>query len=248
MWGTKPFGEQLRELLSALGAYFADKDIPGARSLGIAVIAFLLTALVLSFRMSAVRKLLLLLSAAVMLISPVALCVMMGTKMPYRTLLGLMTLSGALWFLVTGGISHRVLRTAAVIGASLILWNQTVQLNRLFYGGYLCSELDRTMGFEIAEKVICASGTRNPEQAVVFVGRYQHKSPNIIYLDAVGQSIFFRNRSLYRIHYLQHLGFHFKHSNEEQQKIAEAYAENMPIWPLEGCVQAYDDIIVVRLS
>lgn len=228
---------------------FRLNTLPGASLLGITTIVFLMFLILSITRYIGFKRFLIPLLGICVIISPFLLSIITGLRMPYRTLMSMMLFEGFIWLIILNYFSFRIsIKTVLVIICTVIMWKQMVWVNRIFYGGNLCSQLDIEMGSQIGNEIIRITNENTPENPVVFIGRYQHRSPNIIRIDAVGQSIFFRPRSEYKVFFMNYLGFPFKHASEDQKTKAEELSKDLPIWPKDGSVVEFSDFIVVRLS
>lgn len=239
----------IKNIFSWIWTMLTNEGFPGAVYLlvGLFVFCGFLVVYVLSQNVS--RACMTLLLSVCLFLTPFSLCFISGSRMPYRTLEALLILEAGVWFLIINFINRKsVGHYVLLLVASCILWKQCVWMNRIFYGADLNARLDVEMGYSIGEEIEKVAGTKNVDKPVVFVGKCQHSSPSIYKIDAVGQSIFYRPKSCYKVYYLRYLGFDFMQADTNQIEKAEIYSTNMEVWPLEGAVQEFEDIIVVRLN
>jgi uncharacterized membrane protein len=93
---------------------------------------------------------------------------------------------------------------------------------------------------------------------IVIIGSYhaaEHFSANFLQGEVIGHSFFEWDIGYWfaptsRVtSFMKTLGINYAMANEAQTKAAkEEYARNMPAYPKSGCVERFDDIIVIKLS
>ncbi|MBE5925420.1 MAG: hypothetical protein E7270_00290 [Lachnospiraceae bacterium] len=248
-WEKGSYVETLKSILIWIQNLLTDENLPGAIYLSISVFIFIAFIFGVALKQKISRTVLNIFLTFCLCVTPFMLCFVAGGAMPYRTMRGLLLFYAGIWFVMVNFIEKKtVAKYVVIILAVVIIFKQCVWMNRIFSGADLCSELDMQMGYAIGEEIEKVTGNLQYEKSLVFVGRVQHSSPNIYRLDAVGQSIFFREPSRYKVYYLRYLGFNVKQANGQQIEKAEKLAEDMPIWPLEGSVKEFEDVIVVRLK
>ena len=241
--------ELLRDVFVWIGTLMINKSLPGAiyMSVGILIFSGFILVSVLGQKWS--RACLVLFLAICLFITPFSLCFVAGSRMPYRTLEALLLLEAGVWFVVINFIDKNLIaRYILLIIAFCVIWKQCVWMNRIFYGADLSAKLDMEMGYSIGEEIERTVGSKQVLKPIVFVGEYQHSSPNIYKIDAVGQSVFNRAPSRYKVYYLRHLGFEFQQADKQQIDKAQQLAQDMNVWPLAGSIKEFDDFIVVKLK
>lgn len=247
-WQNGEFFEVLKGIIDWIVMVLTNKNLPGAIYLLVGIFIFIGFIGIYVSQQKLSRAWLILFLSLCLLFAPFLLCFVAGGKMPYRTMGSLMLLEAGMWFVVMNFIERKVIaRYVLLVTAGVMIWKQSVWMNRIFYGADLCAELDMQMGYSIGEEIEKIAETKQIDKPVVFVGRVQHNSPNIYKIDAVGQSIFYREPSRYKVYLMRYLGFDFLQPTEKQVLEAKELAEDMNVWPLDGSVQEFDDVIVVRL-
>lgn len=248
-WGNAEPSVLIQAIFEWIEMILTSKTIPGALYLGLGLLTFIGFILIYVIKEKGARGALVAILSVCFVVAPFMLCFVAGSKMPYRTMEALILLEGGVWFVVINFIDKKVItRYVLVLAAVSIIWNQGVWMNRIFYGADLNSKLDMEMGYAIGEEIEKVANTTQVDKPVAFVGYVQHTSPAIHKLEAVGQSVFNRNQSKYSSFYLRYLGYKFQHASDAQVEKAKELAEDMSVWPLEGSVKEFDDIIVVRLN
>lgn len=248
-WGSAEPSVLIQAFVDWMETILTSKSVPGAIYLGFTILVFIGFVFIYVVKEKGARGALIALLSVCFVAAPFMLCVVAGSKMPYRTMEALILLEAGVWFVVINFIDKKVItRYVLMIAAVSIIWNQGVWMNRIFYGADLNAKLDMEMGYAIGEEIEKVANTTTVTKPVAFVGYVQHTSPAIWKLEAVGQSIFNRNQSKYSSFYLRYLGFNFQHASPAQVEQAKGLAVDMSVWPLEGSVQEFDDIIVVRLN
>lgn len=248
-WGTAKPSVLINAIFEWIEMILTSKTIPGALYLGIGLLIFIGFVFIYVIKQKGARGFLVAILSVCFIAAPFMLCFVAGGKMPYRTMEALILLEAGGWFVVINFIDKKVItRYILLFVAISIIWNQGVWMNRIFYGADLNSKLDMEMGYSIGQEIERVANTTQVDKPVAFVGYVQHTSPAIHKLQAVGQSIFNRNNSKYTSYYLRYLGYNFQHASDAQLERAKVLAKDMSVWPLDGSVKEYDDIIVVRLN
>lgn len=248
-WGKESISDILKGYVGYLDYIFNDIR-PGSVLSAVSVLCFVLMLFLISVRQKkAERFFLMLFGGLCCFICAFALNIVTGGFTPFRTMIPLMLLTSVPWIIAIEYLaSYKFIKAVPVILSAFILLQQGIWVNKIFTGAHLCAQLDMEMGYNIGIKIMEEFPDVYSQKPLVFVGRYQHPSPSIIKMDAVGQSVFWRNRSSYKVYLLRYLGFDFIHSSNDQIAKADIYAQDMPVYPEEGCIQEFDDMIVVRLS
>ncbi len=246
---SKSLTEQVKAVIKACLQYFNGKRWLGAEVLLIGTCLATAAVVFASIRKKNISGLYLFIIYLCVIALSFSMVLVCGASMPARTMRTLPLLSGFCWMITVDSFrDKKYIASLLLIVSAFFCYRQILYLNRAFTGSHLCSELDMEMGYKIGTDIQETVGTRTPNKPVVFVGRYQHPAMNIYRIDASGQSIFFRNNTIYKVFYLNYLGFDFRHANDSNIKEAEEVAKYQPAYPLEGYIQEYDDIIVVKLS
>lgn len=250
-WGKESVSNILKQLLGLMDYVFNfNNEHPGSALSAVTVLCFALTLLLIGIHQKKTERFFLILFGGVCcFIGAFSLNIVSGGFTPFRSMSPLMLLTSAPWIIAIEYFSsYKVVKVTPVVLSVFILFNQATWVNKIFTGAHLCAQLDMEMGYDIGTKIMEEFPDVYSEKPLVFVGRYQHPSPSIIKIDAVGQSVFWRNRSSYKVYLLRYLGFDFIHSSNNQIAKADIYAQDMPVYPEDGSIQEFDDIIVVRLS
>lgn len=226
-----------------------NSSVPGSFMLLMSVAVLVLIVIVTALNSRSVSQgLIIIFLGFCTIIAAFSLNIITGGITPQRTRITLMLLCSVPWVIVLEQFRNvKVLNICSVILSAALLWNQMVWMNRIWIGANLCWQLDINMSYKIGTDIIneCPEYSGKP---VVFCGRYQHKSPSIIKIDAVGQSIFYRNKSQYPVYMLKYLGFDFDVPNSNLDSEAIVLAESMNSYPQDGYIQEFEDVIVVKLS
>lgn len=139
---------------------------------------------------------------------------------------------------------------------ALLVFVQSADMNRWFYNDYVRYQKESYAVHTLANKLLA---TRDTEKPVVFTN-----SPYSGYLDTAlypgrqvnGNSLLywcgyaFQNKEQpFIAEVFQMYGYDFVRSpTEEQFDAACLAAETMPAWPKEGCIQEFEDFIVVNFG
>lgn len=249
-WNSgESFREILIQLISRTCEIFFNLEIPGIKSLICTIIAFFVYIAYLVIKNNGIKRWLILFMSICLIISPMSLSIVLGNRLPIRTMLAIMLMAGGIWFIIIQyNFEFKWIKLLSIFMALILIWNQVQDLNRLFYGDYLCYQLDQEMGHQIAQDILNINNGEIPDKPIIFVGRYVHAAPNIIRVDAIGQSFFGRPRNIYKLLFLDYLGYHFKYPTIQQEELAQKYAEMMPKWPAKESIQEFEDFIIIRLK
>ena len=134
-----------------------------------------------------------------------------------------------------------------------MLW-QTKDLNQWFYSEYIKYQTDLKDAYKIANDIeVEASNLRKP---IVFVGMPKKgvQTAGQIGAQSNGLSVVwwgkkaFNNDGNELIKFINHLGYYYIKPNEEQCKKGEELSKDMPLYPKEGYIKEFDNIIVVKFN
>lgn len=248
-WGNGKFVDLLQGIWEWISTTLLNRNLPGAIYLLISIFIFVGFIIIYVLREKNTRVGLIFFLSICLLITPFSLCFVAGGKMPFRTMEALLLLEAGTWFVVINFVDKKAIaRYILLLTAGIIIWKQCVWMNRIFFGADLNARLDMELGYDIGEEIERIVGSKQVDKPIVFVGQYKHTSPNIYKIDAVGQSIFYRESSRFKVYYLRYLGFNFQQADEQQVERAQQLSIKMNIWPLDGSIQEFEDIIVVHLN
>ncbi|MCD7835925.1 MAG: hypothetical protein LUG83_04645, partial [Lachnospiraceae bacterium] len=148
---------------------------------------------------------------------------------------------------------------AAAVSAVCILaaWRQTQVTEALYYTEKMCYEQDTSIARELITRIDEVRG--HNWYPVVIIGTYGFKENHACVLgETIGRSFFEHDADVEPRFYwstrralgLMHvLGYNYEQVVEpEMIAIAMEDSKYMPEWPNEGCVQVYDDMIIVKMS
>ncbi|MDY3225838.1 MAG: glucosyltransferase domain-containing protein [Candidatus Faecousia sp.] len=152
-------------------------------------------------------------------------------------------------------------RTVAVVCVSLLVFVQSADMNRWFYNDYVRYQKEAFVVNTIATKL---AGSYDLSKPVVFTNCPSHWKDDSGYLmtrlyeggDVNGNSVIYWcgntvtdycptfASDLFRLH-----GYDFLVSpTREQARRAQKLAEGMPVWPQEGCIREFEDLIAVNFG
>lgn len=255
-WGKLPMTEIIFTFIKYTGGYLAGmKNFGDAVSLtytsAILILIFAVYFIVkssLSFKARLVSLLLL----CAFILSPFSLMYFIGKSLPTRAFLGLPLMISLLWLFVYRS-AGKVLRGFLVVGAIIILLNNTHINTRLFFSGYVSWQADRDMANRIIERIYNLDPPeKNGLVKVTFIGSYQHpRNTLFVQSDVFGASFFGwdngnsdRIRNLFKtlgVNNIQMVSI--KHTDKLDEQI-----ELMPEWPSKGSVKLVDNVVFVKLS
>ena len=139
----------------------------------------------------------------------------------------------------------------------VVVYYQSVESARLLYTEYVQNVEDMRVAIKISDRIDQLDLGENPEEPVVFVG---HREANLNDscvkkqdFELIGYSFFeisfSTNHGTWVMnHYMNTLGYKYNLPTQEQMTEAEEYAKNMPVFPDNGSVVKYKDMIIVKLS
>lgn len=247
-WGNQSFSEIAHNLKAFMIKLF-DSSVPGSKTAAVSAMCFVfMTAVAALEKRSLKRFFMTVLCAVCCVLGVFSLNIVTGGGTPYRTMLTLMLFTSIPWIMAVEffGKYGKAVRLFPIAAASLIIIQQGITVTRVFYGANECSRLDAELGYDIGTQV--SSIDASADKPVVIIGRYQHPSPLVIKIDAVGQSVFYRGKTTYLLNYLRLLGFDFIQPDADTMTEAETLAADMPTYPTQDSIKEFDDMIIVKLS
>ena len=146
----------------------------------------------------------------------------------------------------------------SIINISLVfmLLGQYYTTSLLQYTTVLVRQEDKQRAFAIEELIIQATG--GSSKPVAFIGYLPpHTNGAMVNAEALNVSVFefyfgdiphYTNLTTWVTEYMKSQGIIIRGANAEQIIEARKIANNMSAFPLEGCVQELDDLIVVKLA
>ncbi|SCJ63267.1 Uncharacterised protein [Anaerotruncus sp. 2789STDY5834896] len=194
-------------------------------------------------------------AAAVFLYTPFLMPTLLGSAIDARVQLALPAVVAiGLSFLVSRIEPFKVRVLTTLVGLTFCFYQATV-LSRMLYSDYLRYQSDVSLANKISYEVGKLGRGEFPDLPVVYVGI--HNIPNVpgLYQESVIGHSFFEwdatteQGAQIRISGLMDtLGYIYQRPSIEQIRKGEQYAQNMPVWPSDGSVALYEDMVVVKLS
>lgn len=187
-------------------------------------------------------------SLAGLMIVPFILPAVMGNTVPIRAQFCIpILLSWLGYFFVKSNEKGKIFRHARIC-VILMLVLQTIAVPALELSAWSCYEKDKAF----AKEVEAAAGDLQPEEKLVFVGKY---TPNhMIKGQTMGHSFFEWDAdtafgSNYRIHgFMESLGIKYQIPTQQEYEQARQYAEKLPSWKEKKAVYTENGLRIVKLS
>ena len=140
---------------------------------------------------------------------------------------------------------------------ALIPFKQSVLSSRLYYTEYITNKESEIVATKISNRIEEVTGSYNPEEKIAFIGCMRLNRNNSCYqledLEYVGRGFFetsfsTTHGSFLMRNYMATLGINYQCPSEDDAKIAEEYAKDMPAWPNKDSVKKVDNIVIVKLG
>jgi hypothetical protein len=219
----------------------------------ISFISIALTSLVIfyNFLKIKVNKISYLFWCFLFFISPVLLTIALGCETPLRTMQSIAFLSGAILILIILSFKNKFIIFSLSFFSVLIIILQSQQISEIFSSDYSRYQQDIILANKIYNKISELKLGEKNEYPIVFTGRIrQEQIKQNIKMETLGYSFFeWDNGNPFRIYaFMKYLGYDLKSPNNDYLKVAMECQKDMPSWPVDGCMEVCDDILVVKLS
>lgn len=251
-WGKSDFKEIIDNLVVYFSGIFLGSSVHGGSIITVSYIFGLIVCVLLLI--SALRKRYMtrtFIAFGIVLFTPLLMPILLGSAVPIRTSLTWTIVIPVIWMglnLFLKGKSLKVIFTLVLITFAI---SQALALSRLFYGDYMRYQNDVRLANQIGAAIINLNQGEKPSLPVLFVGKYpQEQNENVIKQEVLGYSFFeWDGSEIKRIRlFMKSLGYDYISPTEEQRKIGNEVAVNMPAWPYQGSVAIKNNIIIVNLS
>ncbi len=206
-------------------------------------------------RKNALQRVGILFLSALMMLSPFALFILLGTtNTPGRALFALSFLFGVQWFIILAfARSVKWARVLAIAVAALSLAYNALMMNRLFLDSYRYYQYDKAFAAELVQ-AIEQEGYDPAELPVFFVGAYtpaeSAASGTFVYSGSTVASFFSWDggSNSRMVNFLRAEGYEVARPTSGQVQALLPQALEMPNWPSAGAISEIDGCIVVKLS
>ena len=131
----------------------------------------------------------------------------------------------------------------------LVNYSYIYNVNLSSYSAHVRYVRDENLARMIGDDIIDLTGDDAPDKPVVLIGKYQIKEMENGLTQGFGGSVFNYDIEYIRgVQLMNYLGYKFKPATYELYEANIARSVDMPLWPKNGSIVAYDDTIVVKLS
>ena len=253
-WSTDGIRTGLMHIRQAVARIFLWTNPYGAAGCALSLVMFLavLVRLLLQKGIRTAYRLMLCALFMGFFMSLFALCIALGSLMPYRTYTGVPFFVGAAWLLALTIFERpKPVRFALLTLCTLLASHQMLLLNTYIYSTYQTAELEKTYALEIAHDILRANDGVPPRQPVMFVGNYRVDTPQSVRFEGVGSTMLSWYEPMRKYNLLSAYGYRFNDSlkdSEQAQIQASSIAATMPNWPSENSIAITNDMVVVKLS
>lgn len=265
-WGNVPAGSCLRMIIGHIVKLFTGYDATFYQAgFGILCVLALCQLCMLLKQKAKGRKLVVfqtLFLFFALLTTPFLMTLVMGAAPAVRSQLVLPVITGFMAYLnvllaaeqkeQTGRRLFLVLLTAVVLVSG---WKQARTTESLYYTDACRYQQDVAMGEELIKRLEAVNVWNYP---VAIVGSREFQPNHACTIgETIGKSFFDYDAEVEPLNYwstrrilgfLHTLGADYAQVPQEQMAQALEYSTYMPEWPSEGCVQFFDDMVVVKLS
>jgi len=189
----------------------------------------------------------------VILTSPAAFCLLSGSQLPLRTLVGVPFALLVLLLLFYHSIDSNIIRKAAVT-ATLLLALEGLYIQSIHQARSAVVQ-KHDMLFSSAINTDILRIARPPKQGPIlidFSGKKTFKSVYPALPTSTGGESFFEwdyGNPKRMIHYMNMIGYHrYMEPDEETRSRIASHYSTMPEWPLEGSIKVVDGVVLIKIS
>jgi hypothetical protein len=119
------------------------------------------------------------------------------------------------------------------------------------YSDYMRYKHDENLAFKIADMVedLQPPPSQGKRLPVALIGKHSPDiGKNYLRGEVIGYSFFDFSGNGRALTFMKTLGINFSAPNGQQMQLASVAARSMPIYPSSGCVEMFENVIVVKLS
>jgi hypothetical protein len=178
--------------------------------------------------------------------------ILMGGDMPLRTMSSIAIIPAIAFALMAYYIEKKKLSYAIKVLFIFLAFSQCVKassiITEMFFSENTRIRYDEALLNRIVSKIEDLNLGEYPKEPVVFIGSHKWESQYAIYTGQFDTSIFDTKQNGRIYQWLYDIGYDFTAPTNDDEKIAERNAVNMPEWPFEGSVQCKDGVIIVNFG
>ncbi|WP_433747676.1 glucosyltransferase domain-containing protein [Paenibacillus amylolyticus] len=252
VWGKSDFKEIVGNLLAYFSGIFLGRSAHGGIIITISYCIGLISCMLLLISLLRKRYMIRTFITFIgVLFTPLLMPILLGSAVPIRTSLTWALVIPVIWMGLNILIKSKYLKVIVFLVLIIFAVSQALALSRLFYGDYMRYQNDVRLANQIGAVISNLNQGEDPSLPVLFVGKYpQKQDENVIKQEVLGYSFYeWDGSETKRIRlFMKSLGYDYISPTEQQRKIGNEAAVNMPAWPYKGSVAIKNDIIIVNLS
>ena len=187
----------------------------------------------------------------VILFSPFIISILLGTTMPYRTMQTLTIMISCIWYIFAISINKKNFSYALVFATIVIGIRQSTYIIKLNYSDNIRYQQDLNFSNKLANDIYdIVDGKINNYKLCIYGKKEAGQVTAIINQELIGKSIYeWDNGNMFRMRsFINVAGYDFKLATTEDKEKYQEVAKDLSIYPSEGSIRVYDDIVVVKIS
>ena len=250
-WGKAGAGQILTTAVKMVGKALLGIGVYGGKVLFAVLVLFTATAVAVCIQRKK-NRFLWLLACALLIVSPFAMNLLLGTQgILGRTLLAFPLAIGVEVFLAADIVKNGKvwLKAAAYVIICCLLLANSAYMNQFFFNSYTVYQQDKATANQIMHD-IQSEGMDTGNKPVVFVGKHDGPYQYAPAGSAANGSFFSWDggNNLRMVDFIRTEGYDILYCSEEQLEKGSALAREMPDWPEKGSIRETEDCIIVRFS
>ena len=175
-----------------------------------------------------------------------------GGEMPRRTMMVLHVFTG-LAFAVMIGILRKYVKLQKIsilvsIALMVVFLNQSARVIELFYSEDKRQTRDIILASKIADDIEELGYGVCPPYRIAFVGFPETLDAGLEKEEFFSQSMLHTGDAPRTIYWFRWLGYDYSGIDDDEWDRAIEHGADMPVWPEEGSIELWEDIIVVNFG
>lgn len=242
-----------RALINVKIVLFGDPVVYGGKVIFTVTCLFLIYSIISSIiTKGIIRKVIIIIMSILLLISPFALSISLGTaSLIGRTYLAL-PLAGAIELFLVNNLFNKkgIFKSIITIVTVFILLFNSMYMNRLFYDSFIVYQYDRTVGNQIMHD-IGMQGFDYNGKPIIFIGKHDINRKIISASSGSNGGSFFSwddGNNTRIINFLRSEGYDTSMPSPSQIRYGYGNSKDLLNWPNKNSIKELNGCIVVKLS
>lgn len=260
-WGTVPVIQCIKNILKYIKGTVTDNTIFYSKVYVVLAILLVINAFYGKKEKYDKRYYIYILAIGALLVTPFLMGIILGGQPTKRTAISYPFMLGFSSMYLFEEIRTKIKNKDAIlilmVLVALVPFKQSVLSSRLYYTEYITNKESEIVATKISNRIEEITGSYNPKEKIAFIGCMRLNRNNSCYqledLEYVGRGFFetsfsTTHGSFLMRNYMATLGINYQCPSEDDAKIAEEYAKDMPAWPNKESVKKVDNIVIVKLG